>query len=173
EFIARRARILFWDNVFFGDADGTAVTPCPERLADSWRGDPALWTPARSDLLIGDPVSALPEQSGVLSLNFPGGKEGLCAATGGRSPLSPRAEGESRLSPPFQGQSEAARPAAASCPLPEGVLRTRCLALIPVLVARVTAGGGSVGRAGGAPGAGSDAAGSGPSLSGAVLEEEP
>ncbi|CAM9145455.1 unnamed protein product, partial [Bubo scandiacus] len=64
--------------------------------------------------------------------------------------------------------------AAASCPLPEGALRTRCLALIPVLVARVTAGaGGSVGRAGGAPGAGSEAAGSGPSLSGPVLEEEP
>ncbi|CAM9342282.1 unnamed protein product [Bubo scandiacus] len=55
----------------------------------------------------------------------------------------------------------------------EAALRTRCLALIPVLVARVTAGGASVGRAGGAPGAGSDAAGSGPSLSGPVLEEEP
>ncbi|CAN0191510.1 unnamed protein product, partial [Bubo scandiacus] len=55
--------------------------------------------------------------------------------------------------------------AAASCPLPEAALRTRCLALTPVLVARVTAGaGGSVGRAGGAPGAGSEAAGSGPSL---------
>ncbi|XP_074734317.1 uncharacterized protein LOC141947257 [Strix uralensis] len=53
-------------------------------------------------------------------------------------------------------------------------LSTRCLALIPVLVARVTAGGRrSVGQAGGAAGAGSEAAGSGPSLSGTVLEEEP